>query len=136
MLVTVTATGPATDAGLCTERDVAATEAPTLPATPPNLTTTPDLKPVPVMVTTVLPVVGPLAGEMVEIVGAVTAACTYVNAVAIVTEPPSGLTTVIVTGPAAPAGLVTLIVGRREGGDRASRRHQRAPLRPSGNRRR
>ena len=59
---------------------------------------------------------------MAAIVGGVTAGCTYVYAAAIVTEPPSGLATVIVTGPAAAAGVVTLDRGRRTG-----RHHPRCP---------
>ena len=108
VLVTVTTTTPATDAGVRTESVVEVDEA-TVPAVSPNLTTTPDLKPLPVMVTSVLPAVGPLAGEMAAIVGGVTAGSTYVYAAAIVTEPPSGLATVIVTGPAALAGAIALI---------------------------
>ena len=50
VLVTVTPTAPATAAGVLTV-SVVGVNATTVPATPPNFTTTPDLKPVPVMVT-------------------------------------------------------------------------------------
>ena len=73
-MVTVTATVPV-PAGELAVIDVAELTVTEPAAVPPNLTVSPDAKPVPVIVTLVPPAVGPLVGAMPDTVGA----AMYVN---------------------------------------------------------
>ena len=105
--VTVMSTVPAAPAGAVAVIDVAVTTVKAVAAVAPNLTVVAPVNPVPVRVTTVPPVMGPLAGLMLVMVGA----GVYVNWSAA----PVGLVkllapvTVTSTVPAAPAGAVAVI---------------------------
>jgi len=61
-LVTVTSTGPVGPPGVVAVRVVPVTTTTSIAARPPNATLAPLVKPVPVMVTTVFPVMGPDVG--------------------------------------------------------------------------
>ncbi len=102
-VVTVTSTDPAAWAGVTNDRLVAE---PTVAVAvwPPMLTVVaPDTKPVPVIVTAVLPAVGPLTGDNDRAVGT-TAGGTYWKWRAGLDVPP-GVVTVTSTDPAAWAGV-------------------------------
>ena len=73
-MATVTSTVPL-PAGEDAVIDVAELTVTPVAAVVPNLTVSPDAKPVPVIVTLVLPAVGPLVGAMPDTVGA----AMYVN---------------------------------------------------------
>ena len=106
-VVTLMVTVPAVSAGVLTTIFVAASDV-TVAALPPKVTAVAPLRWVPLMVTTVPPVVEPVAGANVVIVGA---GVTNLNLVADVTVPP-GVVTLMVTVPAASALVVALICGR------------------------
>lgn len=75
-------------------------------ATPPKVTVAPETKFVPVIVTAVPPVVGPLLGDTLVTVGT----RTYVYPLVRLPACPPALVTVTVTAPAAPAGVVAVMV--------------------------
>jgi hypothetical protein len=103
--VTVTLTGPAWPAGLVAVIDVPVALTVTLVAgVLPNLTAVTPARPLPLRVTTVPPVVDPVAGLMPDTAG------TYVYRVpAFVRDVPTGFVTVTSTVPLGPAGLVSQI---------------------------
>jgi hypothetical protein len=68
-LVTVTVTAPALSAGVVAVIDVLLTTTTLVAAVLPNVTVAPDAKFVPVMVTAVPPVVGPVLGLTLVTVG-------------------------------------------------------------------
>ena len=68
-VVSNTSTAPAALAGVTTVTDVALTFVIDVPAVPPNVTEVVPVKFVPVIVTVVDPAVGPIAGEILVIVG-------------------------------------------------------------------
>ena len=68
-VVNTTSTAPADLAGVTTVTDVALTFVIDVPAVPPNVTEVVPVKFVPVIVTVVDPAVGPIAGEILVIVG-------------------------------------------------------------------
>jgi hypothetical protein len=70
--VTVTVTAPALPAGVVAVMDVLLTTTTLVAAADPNVTVAPDTKFVPVIVTAVPPVVGPLLGDTPVTVGGTT----------------------------------------------------------------
>ncbi|CAB4897848.1 unannotated protein [freshwater metagenome] len=104
-VVAVTVAAPATPAGVVALIDVADTNVTAVPAFAPNFTVVaPDTNPLPVIVTTVPAVTGPLVGLNNVTVGT----ARYVNETAFV-EVPLVVVAVTVTAPAVPAGVVALI---------------------------
>jgi hypothetical protein len=103
-LVTVTVTAPAVPAGAVAVIDVPLTTTTLVAAVLPNVTVAPLAKFVPVMVTAVPPVVGPLFGLRLATVGWPI----YVNPLARLPLWPFSVT-VTVTPPAEPAGVVAVI---------------------------
>jgi hypothetical protein len=103
-LVTVTVTAPAVPAGAVAVIDVPLTTTTLVAAVLPNVTVAPLAKFVPVMVTAVPPVVGPLFGLRLATVGWPI----YVNPLARLPLWPFRVT-VTVTAPAEPAGVVAVI---------------------------
>ena len=69
-VVTITETTPAAWAGVMQVIEVALAMTTLAAAEPPNATDVVPVKPVPVMVTLVFPVIGPLFGDTLETVGA------------------------------------------------------------------
>jgi hypothetical protein len=103
-LVTVTATGPAVPAGVVAVICAPLTTTTLVAAFVPNVTVAPAKNLVPVIVTAVPPVVGPLFGETLLTVGG-----PYVKPFARLPLKPLGLVTLTVTAPAVPAGVVAVI---------------------------
>ena len=68
-VVTLTDAVPAVPAGVVAVIDVALTTVTDVAATPPTVTAVAPVKSVPVIVSTVLPASGPLAGETLDTVG-------------------------------------------------------------------
>ena len=104
--VTATVTAPALPAGVKHVICVALTTTTPVAGTPPNVTVAPEAKLVPVRVTSVPPAGTPLLGETPLIVTPVT----YVNPLGKLPLCPVGVVTVTDTAPAAPTGLVHVIV--------------------------
>ena len=107
MFVTRTLTAPAACAGVVAVIVVPLRTATPLAGLPPRLTVAPAAKLVPVIVTAVPPEVRPALGVTLLTVGAVKL---YVNALESAPFCPSGLVTVTATVPAAPAGVVAVMV--------------------------
>jgi hypothetical protein len=105
LLVTVTVTAPALDAGVVAVIVVAFTTTTFVAAVPPNVTPAPAAKFVPVIVTAVPPDVGPVFGDTLLTVGG----ATYVYPFARLPLCPLTVT-VTVTAPALPAGVVAVMV--------------------------
>ena len=103
-VVTCTFTAPAAWAGAVTCSDVFVTFVLFFPAEPPHETPVGPTTCVPVIVTTVPPAVGPLAGESDVIAGA--GGSVYVNGSALLVPP--AVTTVTWAAPTAWAGTVAL----------------------------
>jgi len=103
--VTATVTAPALPAGVVAVIDVLLTTTTLVAAVAPNFTVAPAAKFVPVIVTAVPPVAGPLFGLTLLTVGATT----YVNPLARLPLCPLTVT-VTVTAPVLPAGVVAVIV--------------------------
>lgn len=76
-----------------------------VPAVPPKVTAVVFVKLVPVIVTVVAPAIGPVAGEILEIVGV----ATYVYAPELVTLPPAPVTITLTTPEEPLAGVNTVI---------------------------
>jgi hypothetical protein len=104
VLVTVTVTAPAVPAGVVAVIEVLLTTVTFVAAAEPNVTEAPEAKLVPVIVTEVPPVVGPVFGLTLVTVGA----ATYVNPLARLPLCPLTVT-VTVAAPAVPAGVVAVI---------------------------
>lgn len=104
IVVSTTFTAPAEWAGVTTVTELALTFVSDVPAVPPNVTAVVFAKLVPVIVTVVLPVDGPLTGDTVVIVGA----AIYRYPSVLVTSPPAVFNTTS-TAPAACAGVTTVI---------------------------
>ena len=105
-MVTVTVTAPALPAGVVAVIVVAFTTTTFVAAALPNVTVAPAAKFVPVIVTDVPPVTGPLFGFTPLTVGTTT----YVNPFAKLPLCDPTFVTVTVTAPALPAGVVAVIV--------------------------
>ena len=105
-LVTVTVTAPAVPAGVVAVMVVLLTTTTFVAAALPKVTVAPVAKFVPVIVTAVPPVVGPLFGLTLVTVGVPTKE----NPLARLPANPPGLVTVTVTGPALPAGVDAVMV--------------------------
>ena len=103
--VTVTVTAPAACAGVVAVIWVPLTTTTFVAAVPPNVTVAPLTKLVPVIVTPVPPVAGPVFGFTLLTEGA----ATYVNPLVRLPLCASGFVTVTVTPPAACAGVVAVI---------------------------
>jgi hypothetical protein len=104
-LVTTTFTAPAACAGVVAVICVPLATTTFVAGVPPNVTVAPVTKFVPVMLTAVPPVVGPLLGLTLLTVGA----ATYVNPLVRLPLCVSGLVTTTFTAPAACAGVVAVI---------------------------
>lgn len=104
-LATLTVATPAVPAGVVAVICVALTTTTLVAAAAPKVTVAPVVKFVPVIVTGVPPVVGPLFGETALTVGT----SPYVNPFAKLPLWPPASVTVTVTGPAVPAGVVAVI---------------------------
>jgi hypothetical protein len=105
--VTLTLTAPAAWAGVVAVIDVLVTTMTLVAAVPPNVTVAPLTKFVPVIVTLVLPTVGPEFGETLATVGALTER--KLNPLLRVPLSALGLVTATSTDPAACAGVVAVI---------------------------
>src|SRR6202011_4007844 len=106
-VVTVTSTAPATSAGELAVIEVALFTVKLVAAVPPNSTAVAPVRFVPVIVTTVPPVVGPLVGLTAVTVGA---GVTNVNwSAAVLALVPPAVVTVTSTAPAASAGELAVI---------------------------
>ena len=104
-VVTVTLWFPASPAGVTAVRLVADCTTTLVAATPPTVTFVAPVRSVPAIVIAVKPVVGPVFGVTVEIVGGVT----NVNPLTSVAVPPAVVTLTLLI-PAAPAGVTAVIV--------------------------
>lgn len=102
-VVKITSRAPAVPDGVTTVTDVELTLVSDVPAVPPNVTPVVPVKFVPVIVTVVEPVVGPLDGVMLVMVGATT----NVNPFTSVADPP-GVVNTTFTAPAVLAGVTTV----------------------------
>ena len=102
-VVTLMVTVPAVCAGLVTTSVVATSDVTLVAGLAPKATAVAPLRWVPLMVTTVPPVVYPVVGANVVMVGG---GWTYLNFAVDVTEPPA-VVTMMATVPAVSAGLVT-----------------------------
>jgi hypothetical protein len=100
--VTTTVTAPAGRAGVTHVNDVELSRFTDVQDAPPNVTDGVPVNPVPVTVTPVPPVAGPLFGATAVTVGA----ATYVNADAFDPDCPSGFVTTTFAPPGDPAGVV------------------------------
>ncbi len=101
---TITSTAPGACAGVVTVMVVSFTTVKAVPASPPKVTPVAPVKFVPVTVTSVPPVSGPLVGATELMVGIGS------NVKAPGADSPLGLCTITSDGPAACAGVVTVMV--------------------------
>src|SRR6202034_4167980 len=107
-VVTVTSTAPAASGGLTALMLVTLLKMTPVAASAPKATVLNAVNPVPVIVTKVAPLLGPLTGRIEATVGTATKVNTSPADGALV--PPTGVVTVTSTAPAASGGLTALML--------------------------